>query len=225
MLIAANSLQGALKEGAATMLFMDKTVEVDKNAGIFVTLNPAGKGYGGRSKLPDNLKQLFRSIAMSVPDNELIAEVRRARAALGSGRDAGKPPGVFRASLQLEHPLLRIARMACSWRAHGAVLMLACVCVCASQVLLVSEGFRAAKDLARKMVSLFALSRELLSPQQHYDWGLRALKTSLGIAGRELREVREAPPLLRPSRPPRSLLCNNAFSPLLPPAWDAQLRE
>lgn len=38
-------------------------------------------------------------------------------------------------------------------------------------------------------VSLFALSRELLSPQQHYDWGLRALKTSLGIAGRELREV------------------------------------
>jgi hypothetical protein len=33
------------------------------------------------------------------------------------------------------------------------------------------------------------LSRELLSPQQHYDWGLRALKTSLGIAGRQLRDV------------------------------------
>ncbi|GFR50179.1 hypothetical protein Agub_g12346, partial [Astrephomene gubernaculifera] len=127
------TIQLALKEGAKTMMFMDKTVEVDKNAGIFVTLNPAGKGYGGRSKLPDNLKQLFRSIAMTVPNNELIAEV-----------------------------------------------------------LLLSEGFNFAKDLARKLVSLFSLSRELLSPQQHYDWGLRALKTVLGIAGRELRDARKS---------------------------------
>ena len=52
--------QGALREGAKQMAFMDKTIDVDRNAGIFVTLNPAGKGYGGRSKLPDNLKQLFR---------------------------------------------------------------------------------------------------------------------------------------------------------------------
>ena len=50
-------------------------VEIDPNCGIFITLNPAGKGYGGRQKLPDNLKQLFRPVAMSKPDNHQIAEV------------------------------------------------------------------------------------------------------------------------------------------------------
>lgn len=50
-------------------------VELDPNSGIFITMNPAGKGYGGRQKLPDNLKQLFRPVAMTSPDNELIAEV------------------------------------------------------------------------------------------------------------------------------------------------------
>lgn len=52
-----------------------------------------------------------------------------------------------------------------------------------AEVLLTSEGFATAADLARKLASLFSLARELLSPQQHYDWGLRALKTSLSIAG------------------------------------------
>lgn len=53
-------MQTALKEGAKQMSFMDKLVDVNSAAGLFVTLNPAGKGYGGRSKLPDNLKQMFR---------------------------------------------------------------------------------------------------------------------------------------------------------------------
>jgi len=40
--------------------FVGRSVDVNANAAIFVTLNPASKEYGGRSKLPHNLKLLFR---------------------------------------------------------------------------------------------------------------------------------------------------------------------
>ena len=52
-----------------------------------------------------------------------------------------------------------------------------------AEVILYSEGYVNAKELGRKVVALYNLSRELLSPQQHYDWGLRPLKTVLRACG------------------------------------------
>ncbi|KAJ1678345.1 dynein heavy chain, partial [Spiromyces aspiralis] len=98
-----------------------KSVRLHNDTGIFITMNP---GYAGRSNLPDNLKKLFRSFAMTKPDRELIA-----------------------------------------------------------QVMLYSQGFRTAELLASKVVPLFNLCMEQLSPQPHYDFGLRALKSVLVSAG------------------------------------------
>ena len=61
------------------------------------------------------------------------------------------------------------------------------------EIMLFSEGFNAAKTLARKMTMLYRLAREQLSKQSHYDFGLRALKSVLVMAGSLKRDSPELP--------------------------------
>ena len=125
-------IQWAIKDQQPSVELLGRVITVNTNAGIFVTMNPAGKSYGGRSKLPDNLKQLFRPVAMSKPDLEIIAETE-----------------------------------------------------------LYSEGFKHAKKLAEKIVSLFRLMSQLLTKQRHYDWGLRAIKTILNTGGSLIQQEKK----------------------------------
>eukprot|EP01061_Rhynchopus_euleeides_P030593 TRINITY_DN5081_c0_g1_i1.p1 TRINITY_DN5081_c0_g1~~TRINITY_DN5081_c0_g1_i1.p1 ORF type:complete len:4809 (+),score=2467.50 TRINITY_DN5081_c0_g1_i1:97-14523(+) len=119
-------IQQGLSAGKSVIHLLDRDVPMHDNVGIFITMNP---GYAGRSELPDNLKQLFRPVAMSAPDREIIAEV-----------------------------------------------------------MLFSQGFQVADVLARKIVPLFQLCKDQLSQQGHYDFGLRALKSTLVNAGNMKRE-------------------------------------
>uniref|UniRef100_A0A8D9AKK0 Dynein heavy chain 10, axonemal n=1 Tax=Cacopsylla melanoneura TaxID=428564 RepID=A0A8D9AKK0_9HEMI len=71
------------------------------------------------------------------------------------------------------------------------------------QVMLFSEGFLEASDLARKMSTLYNLSQSILSKQCHYDFGLRAIKSVLITAGqlkRESPQLKEGIVLMRTLR-------------------------
>eukprot|EP00698_Gefionella_okellyi_P007644 TRINITY_DN186_c0_g1_i3.p1 TRINITY_DN186_c0_g1~~TRINITY_DN186_c0_g1_i3.p1 ORF type:complete len:1316 (+),score=388.60 TRINITY_DN186_c0_g1_i3:1699-5646(+) len=52
-----------------------------------------------------------------------------------------------------------------------------------AEIMLVAEGFLQARELAKKFTTLYGLNRDLLSKQDHYDWGLRAVKSVLVVLG------------------------------------------
>merc|ERR1712077_138831 len=61
------------------------------------------------------------------------------------------------------------------------------------EIMLVAEGFLDARILSRKFITLYTLCKELLSKQDHYDWGLRAIKSVLVVAGSLKRSDRNRP--------------------------------
>ncbi|XP_076826869.1 dynein axonemal heavy chain 11 [Brachyhypopomus gauderio] len=61
------------------------------------------------------------------------------------------------------------------------------------EIMLMAEGFLNASILSRKFITLYSLCKDLLSKQDHYDWGLRAVKSVLVVAGTLRREDKTRP--------------------------------
>lgn len=93
-----------------------------------------------------------------------------------------------------------------------------------AEILLFAEGFQHAKPLSKKVTKLYKLCSEQLSQQPHYDFGMRAVKSVLLIAGTIKRVNSISPTSVLSSHDENMILINAMIDSNIPKFIDEDIQ-